>query len=90
MPDPRRPDAHADLPAEPRPTVPGTEGVRFPLARWMLAPRTTWRARCLAADFGAGMDARTAWTLARLHRHPDEHAYAMAHLDDENRVTDGR
>ncbi|CAK7288461.1 hypothetical protein [Streptomyces misionensis] len=55
--------------------------VRFPLVRWVLAPRTTWQARRLAADFGEGMDARTAWVMARLARHPDERGYAMAHLD---------
>lgn len=27
------------------------------------------------------MDARTAWTMARLARHPEEYAYAMRHLD---------
>lgn len=56
--------------------------------RWVLAPRTTWQARRLAADFGEGMDARTAWVMARLARHPDERGYAMAHLDDERRATD--
>ncbi|TGZ16016.1 hypothetical protein DV517_09890 [Streptomyces sp. S816] len=62
--------------------------VRFPFVRWVLAPRTTWQARCLAADFGEGMDAKTAWAMARLVRHPDEHGYAMAHLDDERRATE--
>ncbi|MGA4953768.1 hypothetical protein [Streptomyces lydicamycinicus] len=58
--------------------------VRFSLARWLLAPRTTWQARRLAADFGPGMDARTAWTMARLASHPDEHVYAMAHLNGDD------
>ncbi|MCY0921153.1 hypothetical protein OS965_23690 [Streptomyces sp. H27-G5] len=49
----------------------------------MLAPRTTWQARPLAADFGEGMDARTAWVMARLARHPDEHGYATGHLEDD-------
>ncbi|MEV7470889.1 hypothetical protein AB0O20_30945 [Streptomyces kronopolitis] len=70
----RRPDAEA-----------GTGRVRFALTRWLLTPRTTWQARRLAADFGPGMDARTAWTMARLARHPDERVYAMAHLDGDDR-----
>ncbi|MEV0449860.1 hypothetical protein [Streptomyces sp. NPDC050600] len=65
------------------PTVASTGRVRFPLGRWLLSPRTTWLARRIAADFGGGMDARTAWAMARLARHPDEHGYAMAHLNDE-------
>ncbi|MGW3060594.1 hypothetical protein ACWC98_32335 [Streptomyces goshikiensis] len=83
----------SDLTAEDSPegagsTVAGTGRVRFPLARWVLAPRTTGQARRLAAEFGEGMDARTAWVMTRLARHPDEHGYAMAHLDDEGRTTD--
>ncbi|WP_336052220.1 hypothetical protein [Streptomyces sp. CA2R101] len=74
----RRPDAKA-----------GIGRVRFSLTRWLLAPRTTWQARRLAADFGPGMDARTAWTMARLARHPDEHVYAMAHLDGDDRPSSG-
>ncbi|WP_237735825.1 hypothetical protein [Streptomyces sp. AA1529] len=54
--------------------------VRFPLTRWLLAPRTTWRARRLAANCGMGMDARTAWVLARLQRHPEERGSAIQHL----------
>ncbi len=69
-------------------TTAGTARVRFSLARWILAPRTTWQARRLAADFGEGMDARTAWVMARLARHPDEPGYAMVHLDDERRASD--
>lgn len=64
-------------------TKAGTARVWFRLVRWLLAPRTTWQARRLAADFGEGMDAKTAWVMARLARHPDEFGYAMAHLDDE-------
>ncbi|MFI2318476.1 hypothetical protein [Streptomyces sp. CB00072] len=41
------------------------------------------QASTLAADFGGGMDARTAWVLARLARHPDEHDLAMRHLNTE-------
>ncbi|MFF1405101.1 hypothetical protein [Streptomyces sp. NPDC058294] len=67
-------------------TTAGTGRVRFPLVRWVLAPRTTWQARRLAADFGEGMDAKTAWVMARLARQPDEHEYAMAHLDDERPI----
>jgi hypothetical protein len=82
-----------DFPAEDSPdgagrTRPGVGRVRFPLTRWVLAPRTTWQARRLAAEFGEGMDARTAWAMARLARHPDEHGYAMAHLDGERRAAD--
>ncbi|MEK8141635.1 hypothetical protein NKH18_00615 [Streptomyces sp. M10(2022)] len=88
MPDPNVPLPSADAPDGAGPTTAGTGRVRFSLPRWVLAPRTTWRARRLAADFGAGMDARTAWVMARLARHPDEHGYAMAHLDDEQRAAD--
>ncbi|MFI8007972.1 hypothetical protein [Streptomyces sp. NPDC086010] len=87
MPDPNPPDlASEDSRAGAGRTTASTGRVRFPLARWMLAPRTTWQALCLAADFGQGIDARTAWTMARLARHPDERSYAMAHLDDERRA----
>ncbi|WP_328478001.1 hypothetical protein OHS71_07310 [Streptomyces sp. NBC_00377] len=58
------------------------------LLKWVLAPHTTWQARRLAADHGEGMDARTAWVMARLACHPDERGYAMAHLDDERRTAD--
>jgi hypothetical protein len=57
--------------------------VQFPLIRWVLAPRTTWQARRLAADFGPGIDARTAWAMARLARHPDEFPLAMQQLNGE-------
>ncbi|MGY9066818.1 hypothetical protein [Streptomyces sp. CAS3] len=60
-----------------------TGRVWFSLARWALAPRTTWQARRLAVEFAAGVDARTAWVMARLARHPEEHVYAMRHLDRE-------
>ncbi|MFJ2736153.1 hypothetical protein [Streptomyces sp. NPDC087317] len=66
----------------------GTGRVRFPLVRWVLTPRTTWQARRLAADFGEGMDARTAWVMARVARHPDERCYAMTHLNHEHRAAD--
>ncbi|MFF5535934.1 hypothetical protein ACFY71_26205 [Streptomyces cinerochromogenes] len=56
--------------------------------RWVLAPRTTWQARRLAADFGEGMDARTAWVMARLARHPEERGYAMGRLDDDPPAAD--
>ncbi|WP_331735706.1 hypothetical protein [Streptomyces sp. NBC_00057] len=69
-------------------TTAGTGRVRFSLARWVLAPRTTWQAHRLAADFGEGMDARTAWVMARLARHPDERGYAMGHLDDDRQAAD--
>ncbi|SFT31455.1 hypothetical protein SAMN04487982_11991 [Streptomyces sp. ok210] len=85
IPDP----ASEDLPGGAGRTTASIGRVGFPLVRWALAPRTTWQARRLAADFGEGMDARTAWVmarLARLARHPDEHGYAMGHLDDERRA----
>ncbi|MGO4634999.1 hypothetical protein AB4225_29330 [Streptomyces sp. 2RAF24] len=78
--------APEDIPGRAARTPAGTGRVRFSLARWVLAPRTTWQARRLAADFGEGMDAQTAWVMARLARHPDEHVYAMAHLDDDRRA----
>lgn len=84
--DPNTPDPAAENPPDAAcRTMAGTGRVRFPLVRWVLAPRTTWQARRLAADFGEGMDARTAWVMARLARHPDEHGYAMAYLDDDRR-----
>ncbi|MFJ9590568.1 hypothetical protein [Streptomyces acidicola] len=69
-------------------TTTGIGRVRFPLVRWVLAPRTTWQARRLATDFGEGMDARTAWVMARLARHPDERGYVTTHLDDERCTAD--
>ncbi|MFI8308508.1 hypothetical protein ACIF80_34940 [Streptomyces sp. NPDC085927] len=80
--------ASEDLPDGAARRTAGTGRVRFSLARWVLAPRTTWQARRLAADFGEGMDARTAWVMARLARHPDERGYAMGHLDDDRRAVD--
>ncbi|MBB4162175.1 MULTISPECIES: hypothetical protein [Streptomyces] len=80
--------AAEDLPGRTSRTTAGTGRVRFSLTRWVLAPRTTWQARRPAADFGAGVDGRTAWVMARLARHPDEHVYAMAHLDDDRRAAD--
>ena len=62
----------------------GTGHVRFSLVRWVLAPRTTWLARRVAADFGPGMDAVTAWAMARLAQHPDERIYAMRLLNEED------
>ncbi|MGW7641303.1 hypothetical protein [Streptomyces decoyicus] len=82
--DPGRPDPGREPQGRPAAKA-GTGRVRFLLTRWRLAPRTTWQVRRLAADFGPGMDARTAWTMARLGRHPDEHVYAMAHLDGGQR-----
>ncbi|MGI5262488.1 hypothetical protein [Streptomyces angustmyceticus] len=75
----------ADTTSNKREPTAGAGPVRFSPARWLLAPRTTWQARRLAADFGPGMDARTAWTMARLASHPEEHVYAMAHLDGDDR-----
>lgn len=70
----------------PRPggrTATRTGHLRLQFWRWVLAPRTTWLARRLAAEFGPGMDARTAWVMARMARHPDEFPYAMQHLNGE-------
>ncbi|MFG2887580.1 hypothetical protein ACGFYV_35775 [Streptomyces sp. NPDC048297] len=84
MTNPNTPDLASEAsPDESGRTVGGIGRVRFPLVRWVLAPRTTWQARRLAAAFGEGMDTRTAWVMARLARHPDERSYAMAHLDDD-------
>ncbi|MFJ5851294.1 hypothetical protein [Streptomyces sp. NPDC092903] len=71
-----------DLPAAtgPGPTASDTGRVRLSMTRWLLDPRTMWHARRLAAA-APGMDAQTAWMVARLTRHPDEHAYALAHPD---------
>ncbi|BDT39645.1 hypothetical protein [Streptomyces yaizuensis] len=89
VPDPNAPDlASEGSPAVAGPTTTVTGPARFSLVRWVLAPRTTWQARRLAADFGEGMDARTAWVMARLARHPDEHSYAVSHLDDDSRAKD--
>lgn len=64
----------------------GTDRVQFPLARWVLAPRTTLQARRMVAEFGPGMDAQTAWMMARLARHPDELPYATWHLNGEEKT----
>ncbi|MFE1522111.1 DUF6192 family protein [[Kitasatospora] papulosa] len=69
VPDQSPPDlASEDSRAGAGRTAAGTGRVRFPLVRWVLAPRTTWQARRLAADCGEGIDARTAWSMARLAR----------------------
>ncbi|MEU0787351.1 hypothetical protein ABZ341_38120 [Streptomyces sp. NPDC006173] len=72
----------APLPKTSRPTTAPTR-VSFPVERWILAPRTTWQARRIAADFGPGMDASTAWTMARLQRHLDEYPCMVKHLDGD-------
>jgi len=61
----------------------GHQRVKFPLTRWLLAPLTTWRARRLAAAYGLGMDARTAWALTRTATHPEEIPFAMNHLSED-------
>ncbi|MFJ3620876.1 hypothetical protein ACIPSH_22395 [Streptomyces iakyrus] len=63
----------------------GTGRVQSSLVRWVLAPRTTLRARRLVAEFGPGIDAQTAWMMARLAQHPNELPYAMWHLNSEER-----
>ncbi|MFJ2819464.1 hypothetical protein [Streptomyces sp. NPDC087294] len=75
---PEDPAPGSDLPSRPR-----KDGARLWLWRWVLAPRTTWQSRRLAAPFWPGMDADTAWTLARLARHPDEHVYLAHRLNGE-------
>ncbi|WP_432097078.1 hypothetical protein [Streptomyces sp. bgisy100] len=57
--------------------------VRYSLHRWLLAPRTTWRARRLRAAL-PHLGGDQAWHLARLHGHPDEVPYARAHLRRHN------
>ncbi|MEU9677857.1 hypothetical protein AB0D92_30650 [Streptomyces parvus] len=74
------------------PAASSTGRARLSMARWFLAPRTMWHARRLAAA-DPGLDAQTAWVVARLTRHPDEHAYALAHPDTYARALahlDGR
>ncbi|HBF82489.1 MAG TPA: hypothetical protein DD420_21930 [Streptomyces sp.] len=88
VPDPHAHLTSADDPGEAARRTAVTGRVRFSLGRWVLAPRTTWQARRLAADFGEGMDARTAWVMARLARHPEERGYAMGHLDNDRRAAD--
>ncbi|MDX2631110.1 hypothetical protein PV381_31945 [Streptomyces scabiei] len=84
MTEPELPASNRPNPAVAMQSAPasGAGRARFPLVRWILAPRTTWLARRMASDFGPGMDARTAWVMARVQRHPDEIAYAVRHLDD--------
>ncbi|MER7973066.1 hypothetical protein ABTX35_29390 [Streptomyces sp. NPDC096080] len=66
--------ARGDQPAPQDSTPPALRkgGARVWLWRWVLAPRTTWESRRLAASLGPGTDAEVAWMLARLARHPDE------------------
>lgn len=54
--------------------------IRFSADRWILAPVTTWRAQRVARDFGLGMDARTAWVIARMTSHPEELHLALHSL----------
>ncbi|MET8102208.1 hypothetical protein ABZV29_38130 [Streptomyces sp. NPDC005236] len=70
------------IPATSQPLTVRTR-VSFSVERWILAPRTTWRARRIAADFGPGMDAKTAWSMARVQRHPDEDPFVIHHLDSK-------
>ncbi|MFE2943350.1 hypothetical protein ACFXKG_30500 [Streptomyces sp. NPDC059255] len=79
---PERPAANGGA----KPRTGGTaraRGRRLWLWRWVLAPGTSWQARRLAASFGPGMDADTAWKLARLARHPDERVHALHRLDGD-------
>ncbi|MGW8985168.1 hypothetical protein ACWGQ9_21185 [Streptomyces parvus] len=71
-----------DLPATggPGPTASSTGRARLSMTRWLLAPRTMWHARRLAAA-DPSLDKQAAWMVTRLTRHPDEHAYALAHPD---------
>ncbi|MFK0188277.1 hypothetical protein ACIQV1_29150 [Streptomyces rubiginosohelvolus] len=62
------------------PTASSVGRARLSMTRWLLAPRTMWHARRLAAA-DPSLDAQTAWMIARLTRHPDEYAYALAHPD---------
>ncbi|MFJ5850781.1 hypothetical protein [Streptomyces sp. NPDC092903] len=83
MTDPNPPVlAPNDIPASagPGPVASGTGRARLSMTRWLLTPRTMWHARRLAAA-DPSMDAQTAWMVAGLTRHPDEHAYALGHPD---------
>ncbi|MFD9458792.1 hypothetical protein ACFWBC_37655 [Streptomyces sp. NPDC059985] len=85
---PNRPGpALARAPVPAGETLSGRGRVRMSAWLWrrLLAPRTTPQARRLSADFGPGMDARTAWVMARLTRHPDAHVPTRLHLDGEKR-----
>ncbi|MFI9018713.1 hypothetical protein ACIGZI_32235 [Streptomyces griseus] len=80
MTDPNPPGlAPDDLPATAGfgPSAPSTRQARLSMTRWLLSPRTMWHARCLtAAD--PRLNKQAAWMVARLARHPDEHAYMIA------------
>ncbi|MFI9031113.1 hypothetical protein [Streptomyces sp. NPDC053560] len=51
----------------------------FGLSRWLLAPRTTFRARRLRLSYPQ-LSSDQAWLIARLYRHPDEVPYAQDYL----------
>lgn len=78
--------APQDSPREAHRTTARSGRARFSLARWMLAPRTTWQARGLAGS--SGMDAESAWVTARLARHPEERGFLMRSPDSDHQVPD--
>lgn len=47
--------------------------------RWILAPRTTWRARRLRIAY-PWLSSDQAWVYARLYRYPNEVLYAETYL----------
>jgi hypothetical protein len=51
----------------------------FGFYRWLLAPRTTWRARRLRVAY-PWLSGDQAWSIARLYRYPEEFLYAQNHL----------
>lgn len=66
--------------------APGTSRTRFPFICWLLAPATTWQARRVVAKYGHRTDARTAWVIARLERHPEESVYVTHRLSGQRKA----
>jgi hypothetical protein len=81
-PGPVQPDPHTGRPDRPpyRRRVSSAKGpVTLTLLRWVLSPRTSWRARRLMRGHGdGGLSFDTAWRRARVQSHPDEFPYRNA------------
>lgn len=81
-PGPVQPDPDTGRPAEPpyRRRAGSTNGpVKLAIMRWVLSPRTSWRARQLMRGHtGDGLSFDTAWRRARIQGHPDEVPYRDA------------
>ncbi|WP_432125184.1 hypothetical protein [Streptomyces sp. C10-9-1] len=59
--------------------------VRTILWRWLLSPRTSWRARRLARASYGNTSFDAAWRHARVRTHPDELPYQQrGHLPDRD------